>query len=74
MSAAKALFYVLGAALVVAGIVLLFFQTGLAAWVPPGIALAGLVIIVGMLVIGLSDRSDEDHDVHHEEHHHHHDR
>jgi hypothetical protein len=69
MSAANAILYVLGAALIVVGLGLLFFETGLAAWVPPGIAIAGLVIIVGMMVLGLSGRTDRHVE---EEHHHHH--
>lgn len=76
MNPLRALLYILGAALVVVGIFMLFFETGLAEWVPPGIALAGLVILVGLFVLGLSEGAREgprerDTDVHHTEHHHH---
>lgn len=71
MGIARMLLYFLGALLVLAGLVMLFFETGLSAWVPTGIALAGLVILIGLLVLGLSDRSDVDRHERVEEHHHH---
>lgn len=77
MNAARTLLYTLGTLLVIAGIVMLFFETGLSAWVPPGIALAGLVIVIGVAVLGLSDRAQDDKRVdetHVERHHHHDDR
>jgi hypothetical protein len=52
---ARMLLYVLGAGLMIAGIALLFFETGLDAWVPAGVALAGLIILIGLLVVGLSE-------------------
>lgn len=72
MDAGRMLLYFVGGALVIGGIVMLFFETGLSAWVPAGVALAGLIILVGLFVVGLSGSVDEDeHYV--EEHHHHRD-
>lgn len=68
MNMGQAVLYTLGAVILVVGIVLLFVESGLATWIPTGIALAGLLIIVGLLVIGLSDR-DKDTEVTHVEHH-----
>lgn len=75
MNGARTLLYAFGALLVIAGIVLLFFETGLAAWVPPGIAVAGLVILIGVAVMGLSERgpTERREETKVEEHHHHRD-
>lgn len=64
--------YALGAVLVVAGLILLFFESGLAGWIPSGIAAAGLIILIGLFVLGLSDSGREDANVRteHVEHHH----
>ena len=67
MNATRTMLYFVGAALIVAGIVMLFFQTGLAAWVPTGIAVAGLIILVGLFVMGMSDRAKSDTHVEHVE-------
>lgn len=56
---ARTLLYVLGAVLMIVGIGMLFFETGLDAWVPAGVALAGLIILVGLLIVGLSERAPE---------------
>lgn len=61
MAIARMLLYFLGGLLLIAGIAMLFFETGLAGWIPGSIAVAGLVILVGLLVMGLSDRAPEEH-------------
>lgn len=53
--------YLLGGLVLVAGLAMLFFQTGLSAWIPGGIAAAGLVLILGLLIMGASDRAPEHH-------------
>lgn len=51
--------YALGAFLIVVGLVLLFVESGLAAWVPLGVALAGLLIVLGFVVLGLAETPPE---------------
>lgn len=45
-----------GAVLVVIGIGLLLVETGLASWVPPSIIGAGIVILLGIIVMGMANR------------------
>ncbi len=73
MSAKRLLLYGLGSALAIGGLVLLFFETGLSNWVPSGIAVAGLIIMVGVAVIGMSNKARKEMrvDEHHEHHGHH---
>lgn len=71
MNFARGLLYVLGAGLVIVGLFMLFVETGLAAWVPTGIAIAGLVVLLGLFVMGLSDRAETRRGTVREEHHHH---
>ncbi len=74
MSATRLMLYTLGSLFVIGGIVMLFFETGLDKWISSGMALAGLIIIVGVAVMGLADKARKD--VHVDEHHvdeHHHD-
>lgn len=77
MDPTKGVVYALGAVLIVTGLILLFVETGLAAWIPSGIAVAGLVILIGLFVIGLSHRTHDEREVTHTEHHpeyHHHEK
>lgn len=65
--------FILGLALVLVGAWMLFFQTGLDRWVPMGIAGAGLLVLIGLLVIGFSENASGDHKTveHYDEHHRH---
>lgn len=73
MNAARMVVFILGIALVVAGAWMLFFQAGLSRWIPLGVAGAGLLVLIGLLIVGFadspSDRSDRTEKV--EEHYHH---
>jgi len=66
MAIARTLLYFLGGVLLIGGIVLLFVETGLADWVPGGVALAGLIILIGLLVMGMADHTTEERHVIHE--------
>lgn len=71
MNGTRLVLFILGLGLVILAGWMLFFQTGLNRWVPFGVAAAGLLMLIGLMVIGFSEsaRSDHDHDVV-EEHHH----
>jgi hypothetical protein len=71
MNAARVVVFILGLALVLVGAWMLFTQTGLDRWVPIGIAAAGLLVLIGLLVIGFSESGGDHTSVeHHEERHH----
>ena len=61
MNGTRMVVFILGLALVLVGAWMLFFQTGLSKWVPIGIAGAGLLVLVGLLVIGFSENATDDH-------------
>lgn len=65
--------FILGLALILVGAWMLFFQTGLNQWVPVGVAGAGLLVLIGLLVIGFSENATSDHKrvEHIDEHHRH---
>lgn len=56
MGFARSITWGLGAVLVVVGIGLLLVETGLASWIPPSIIGAGIVIILGLIVMGMANR------------------
>ena len=73
MSAGRVLAWVIGLALVVIAAFMLFFETGLDAYVPLTIAGAGLLLIIGVAVMGASEKMrSEHHEGPTEEHHGHH--
>lgn len=53
----RVLLYLVGAFLLILGFWLLFFEAGLDDWVPAGVAVAGAILLLGLIVIGLSDRA-----------------
>lgn len=59
MGIARMVFYVVGGLLLIIGLGMLFFATGLDAWIPGSIVVAGLIIILGLLVMGMSERTPE---------------
>lgn len=67
MAAARFLLYLTGAAMVVAGLALMYVWGGLEAWIPVSIALALLVLIVGFLIMRLSDRAPRGQEPRHEQ-------
>ncbi|MFO1533038.1 MAG: hypothetical protein ABR562_04970 [Thermoplasmatota archaeon] len=71
MNGTRMVVFILGLALVLVGAWMLFFQTGLSKWVPVGIAGAGLLVLIGLLVIGFSEDASSDHKTveHVDEHH-----
>lgn len=71
MGIARMVFYLLGGLLLIIGLGMLFFATGLDAWIPGSIVVAGLIIILGLLVMGMSDRTPEPEHAHTREVHHH---
>lgn len=64
--------FILGLGLVIVAGWLLFFQAGLDRWVPLGIAGAGLLLLIGLLVIGFSQNAASDRHVERIDEHHHH--
>ena len=79
MNPARVVMWFLGAFLVVAALLLLYFETGLDNWIPAAIAGAGLLLIIGLLVLSFAgnapsdttDHVDAGHttNIHKEEHH-----
>ena len=71
MNGARLVIWILGLALVVTAAWMLFFQTGLNHYVPLTIAGAGLLLIVGVAIMSMSEkmRSDRTHVEEHHEHH-----
>lgn len=62
---------VLGLAVFVFGIYLLFFEAGLDRWVSIGIVTAGVVILIGLVIMSFASSAPKDemgHDTHHEHH------
>lgn len=47
----------LGAVLAVVGVALLLFKTGLASWIPASILGAGILIILGLIVMGMANKA-----------------
>lgn len=64
MSPTRTIIWIVGVLMLVGGAAILFFETGLAAWVPATIAGAGLLIIIGLLVLTFATQAPSD------EHHH----
>lgn len=64
MSPTRTIIWIVGVLMIVAGGLILFFETGLSAWVPATIAGAGLLLIVGLIVLTFATRAPAD------EHHH----
>ena len=54
---ARLVLYLLGAFLIVLALWMFYVAAGVAQWVPVGIAIAGLVVIAGLLIIGAADRA-----------------
>ncbi len=50
----RLLLYLLGAFLLILDLWLIFFETGLDRWVPVGVAVAGVILLLGLVAIGLS--------------------
>jgi hypothetical protein len=71
MNAARMVVFILGIALVILGAWMLFFQAGLNKWVPIGVAGAGLLILIGLMVVGFSEEVPEERRVEHIDEHHH---
>lgn len=78
MNPARVIMWFLGAFLVVVALAMLYFNSGLDNWIPAAIAGAGLLLIIGLLVLSFAGNAPSDaHDnvhagttVHKEEHHH----
>lgn len=54
MTFARAVTWGFGAILVVVGIILLLVETGLASWIPQSIIGAGIIILLGIIVMGMA--------------------
>jgi phosphotransferase system glucose/maltose/N-acetylglucosamine-specific IIC component len=63
MNGTRLTLFILGLAMVLVAAIMLFFATGLNEWVPMGIAGAGLLLLIGLLVIGFSENARRDVDV-----------
>jgi hypothetical protein len=53
------LMYLLGAILVVVGIAMFFFETGLNRWVPTTLLIAGIILVLGLSVMGFANNAPE---------------
>ena len=63
MNVTRMLLFIVGGALMIVAVGMLFFETGLNQWVSAGVALAGLLLLVGLLIVGVSDRTRGDDDI-----------
>lgn len=52
--------YAVAVAVIGVALWLLFFASGLAQWVPAGIAFGGLLLLMGALLVGAADRAHLD--------------
>lgn len=59
MNGARFLVYVLGLVLVGAALWMLFFETGLSRWIPFGILAFVVLLVLGLGIMGSSDRLDD---------------
>lgn len=61
MTPPRVLFMVLGLSIFVVGAYLVFFEAGLERWISIGLLTAGIVILIGLLLMGFASeaRSDE---------------
>ena len=59
LSFGRMLLYLLGAILVVVGISMFFFETGLDRWVPTTLLIAGIVLVLGLSVMGFANSAPE---------------
>lgn len=64
MSPTRTIIWVVGVLMIIAGGSILFFETGLSNWIPATIAGAGLLLIVGLIVLTFATSAPAD------EHHH----
>ncbi len=67
MNGTRMVVFVLGIALVIVGAWMLFVQTGADRWVPLGVAGAGLIVLIGLMVVGFSENATSERKVVHEE-------
>lgn len=80
MNPARTLMYLFGGILIIVGIGMLLLWSEISAWIPTTIAVAGLVILVGLLIMAFSDQMtrgrpvDEHQDRPAERHDHYHER
>lgn len=56
MSLGRSITWGLGAILVLVGIGLLLVETGLASWIPPAILGAGIIVVLGIIVMGMANK------------------
>ena len=61
MNAGRAILYFLGVILVVAALLMFFFQAGLNRWVPVGLLAAGVLLIIGLAVMSFADTAPPEH-------------
>lgn len=66
MSPTRLFIWIVGVLLVIAGLMVLFFQTGISQWIPASIAGAGLLLLVGLLVVSFANRAPTE-DAHHDD-------
>jgi hypothetical protein len=60
MSTGRTILYFLGILLVVAALMVFFFQSGLNRWVPVGLLAAGVLLIIGLAVMSFADSAPVD--------------
>ena len=75
MNGARLMLYLFGGALVVIALWMMFFETGLNRWIPIGVAAAGLLLVIGLIVMGSAEevgpeRRTREVEVRDEHHHH----
>lgn len=58
MGMTRMLTWALGAVLIAVGVAIILFWSGVANWIPGMVLAAGVVIILGIIVMGMADRSE----------------
>jgi NADH:ubiquinone oxidoreductase subunit 6 (subunit J) len=67
LNGVRMVLYLFGTILVLAGLWMLLAETGLAKWVPTGLLVAGVLLIVGMAVMGFAEHAPAEHEHGHDD-------
>jgi MFS superfamily sulfate permease-like transporter len=54
----RSLTWALGAILIAVGIAIILFWSGVANWIPGAVLAAGVIIVLGIIVMGMANRSE----------------
>ena len=64
LSPTRTVIWTVGLLLIIAGASILFFESGMQAWIPATIAGAGLLLIIGVLVLTFATQAPSDEEGH----------